>query len=74
MFDGIPESDATFNCSIKQHLQHNNNVNYTWIRLMDWTEVGNQSSLTLLNLNAFHGGQYQCCIGNYSDMVTLYGM
>jgi hypothetical protein len=46
---------------------------YAWIRLMDWTVIGNQSSLTLLNLNAFQGGQYQCCIGNYSDTVTLYG-
>lgn len=46
---------------------------YTWIRLVDWSVIGNKSSLTLLNLNAFHGGHYQCCIGNYSDMVTLYG-
>ena len=69
---GLQESNATFTCSTQQDLQPKDE-DFTWIRLMDWTVVGNETSLTLLNLNAFDGGQYQCSIGNYSDVVILYG-
>lgn len=69
---GLQDSNATFTCSTQQGLQLKDEE-FTWVRLMDWTVVGNEHSLTLPNLNAFHGGQYQCSVGNYSDVVTLYG-
>lgn len=72
-FDGLPGGNATFNCSSMGGPGNS----FTWMRQSDGSVVGNQSSLSLMDLDAFDGGQYQCFVenraGNDTTNVTLYG-
>ena len=72
-FDGLPGGNATFQCS---SLGGPGN-NFTWMRQSDGMVIGNQSTLSIMDLDAFDGGQYQCCVenraGNDTTSVTLYG-
>ena len=70
--NGLPGDNVTFNCS---SLGGPGNT-FTWMRQNDGQVVGSESQLTIIGLDAFDGGQYQCIVenraGNDSTDVTLY--
>ena len=72
ILDGLPGDNVTFNCS---SLGGPGN-SFTWMRQNDRQVVGSESQLTIIGLDAFDGGQYQCIVensaGNDSTDVTLY--
>lgn len=71
--DGLPGDSASFNCS---SLGGPENM-LTWMRQRDGVVVGNESTLSLTELDGFDGGRYQCFVenraGNGTASVTLYG-
>ena len=70
--DGLPGDNVIFTCS---SLGGPGN-SFTWMRRNDRQVVGSESQLTISDLDAFDGGQYQCIVensaGNDSADVTLY--
>ena len=70
--NGLPGGNATFFFS---SLGGPGNY-FTWIRQSDGMVVGNESQLTIIDLDAYDGGQYQCLVnnraGNDTADVTLY--
>ena len=71
IINGFPGGNASFNCSSNGGPGNN----FQWLRLRDGIIVGNESWLTLTDLDAFDGGQYQCFVenraGNDTTTVTL---
>ena len=67
--NGLPGGSASFNCSALGGPGNN----FKWMRLRDGMIVGNESWLTLTDLDAFDGGQYQCSVENRAgnDTTTL---
>ena len=72
-FNGLPGGTATFQCF---SLGGPGN-NFTWTRESDGMVIGNQYTLSIVDLDAFDGSQYQCFVenraGNDTTSVILYG-
>ena len=71
--NGNHSGNATFNCFAMGSSQ---NI-FSWIKVRDNTVIANGSELTLVDLMASDGGQYECLVenpaGRGNSTVTLNG-